>query len=897
MLKTFGTGSFSGLNTQGDASLIGDGQLTVAQNVNTESGAAVPVNTDTGVAVTVSDDAYLGIMTYERSGAEHVIFKIDDTIYEDNLSKPIFAAGNQYSTTFMSINGRAYFVDGVAGNNKVWDGTYLRDIGPLAEVAPATLTRAAQSLLGVDVIPPTAAEDFIVNISNHATAPTLSLSGGVDKTITGISKAASAVVSSTAHGLNAGDVVLIHSVNGMGQINYRQATISSVNANDFTIPIATDIQVDSIDVFDDYSSGGKARLIAFDISGITKANPGVVTTTSAHGLSNGDIVYLEDTTGMPEVDGTYQTVANVGPNTFEIEACLGHTAAATAGLAAPVKAHGLNSSSYITINYDRWLLPTSSFELGWLCKSYLEQMAEDAGAVIPSNTAHFYFDQFPDRAPTPKRYGVLAAATNYTFTLETASGTDIASTGWGDHTIGTGVVRLDGIGFSGTYKYASSVQVTMPDGLVLESNLTPIHQSSLWGGSKSNDKITFSEDDRVVVNVPHISTGSVSGYVTPTTGLGTTLLFQVRIYRTKDLSLTGVGEDYYLLSEETHANSYNQGDTVVSCDDTTPDSGLGALFVHGMYDHGIPPTADLCRMVGSRAFYVVDNRVYFSMRGEPDYVHELSSHKLGDTITALGRFGDQVAAFGDSRMWLIDQYDEIGSVREVDVPAGCIYPYGPVATPYGLVWPAATGLWLYDGSYPKSLTDEEIKNDWVATTALVNAAPAGAYWRGNLWYAMNQSPYSGASAWSYVGCFDPSGVVRWSRESISPAVAGAGQVSHFAVGTDAQTLYCGATAVSGNSLRKVRASSSLATKTIQTKKWGDGSLYRGEFLILDINTGSTNETVTVMTNRDTTGQSYTINTAYRQTVRKSLPLTLLGEQWYVKSSGTGTVYGIALELA
>jgi hypothetical protein len=54
------------------------------------------------------------------------------------------------------------------------------------------------------------------------------------------------------------------------------------------------------------------------ITGITKANPAVVTTSSAHGLSNGDIVRLPNVRGMTQVAGNAYTVANVTSNTFQL---------------------------------------------------------------------------------------------------------------------------------------------------------------------------------------------------------------------------------------------------------------------------------------------------------------------------------------------------------------------------------------------------------------------------------------------------------------------------------------------------------------------------------------------------------------------------------------------------
>jgi len=53
------------------------------------------------------------------------------------------------------------------------------------------------------------------------------------------------------------------------------------------------------------------------ITGITQANPGVVTST-AHGLSNGDEVFLEQILGMTEVNGKTFLVAGAAANTFQL---------------------------------------------------------------------------------------------------------------------------------------------------------------------------------------------------------------------------------------------------------------------------------------------------------------------------------------------------------------------------------------------------------------------------------------------------------------------------------------------------------------------------------------------------------------------------------------------------
>ena len=53
------------------------------------------------------------------------------------------------------------------------------------------------------------------------------------------------------------------------------------------------------------------------ITGITQANPGVITST-AHGFANGDEIFITDVVGMTELNGSFFLVANVTANTFTL---------------------------------------------------------------------------------------------------------------------------------------------------------------------------------------------------------------------------------------------------------------------------------------------------------------------------------------------------------------------------------------------------------------------------------------------------------------------------------------------------------------------------------------------------------------------------------------------------
>jgi hypothetical protein len=56
------------------------------------------------------------------------------------------------------------------------------------------------------------------------------------------------------------------------------------------------------------------------ISGISKANPAVVTVSNTTGLVSGDLIYITDVEGMTEVNGKYYTLTLIGGTTFSINA-------------------------------------------------------------------------------------------------------------------------------------------------------------------------------------------------------------------------------------------------------------------------------------------------------------------------------------------------------------------------------------------------------------------------------------------------------------------------------------------------------------------------------------------------------------------------------------------------
>lgn len=193
-------------------------------------------------------------------------------------------------------------------------------------------------------------------------------------TITAITKANPGVVTAGTHGYENGDEVYITGVGGMTEVNGKYFLVANKTSTTFEL---TDQDGNNVDTssFTTYTSGGSvSRVFEVEtpyleehlfqlkfaqeadimyimhpsyeprkltrtghsawtlslytrtddpfldkqtISGITKANPGVVTAT-AHTLSDGDEVIIEGVVGMTEVNGKVYVVANAGTNDFEL---------------------------------------------------------------------------------------------------------------------------------------------------------------------------------------------------------------------------------------------------------------------------------------------------------------------------------------------------------------------------------------------------------------------------------------------------------------------------------------------------------------------------------------------------------------------------------------------------
>lgn len=113
-----------------------------------------------------------------------------------------------------------------------------------------------------------------------------------------------------------------------------------------------------------HTQGGTLLEANKTITGITQANPGVVT-SAAHGYANGDIVYIAGVAGMTQANLRYYKVANVTTNTFTLQDTLTGANISTASWTAYTSGGTAARVYTVTSPYDFTLAGFSIFDLDY----------------------------------------------------------------------------------------------------------------------------------------------------------------------------------------------------------------------------------------------------------------------------------------------------------------------------------------------------------------------------------------------------------------------------------------------------------------------------------------------------------------------------------------------------
>lgn len=153
-------------------------------------------------------------------------------------------------------------------------------------------------------------DTYAANVRGAVTAATnitgASWATGTSKSISAATRANPVkITTSTSHGFSNGDVVWVSGVNGMTQINNRAFVVANKTSKTF------ELQGVNGTYYSSYWSGGSVRKCQV-------SDCSIVITSNAHGLSNGDSVYITGVGGMTEINDQVFTVANRTANTFSL---------------------------------------------------------------------------------------------------------------------------------------------------------------------------------------------------------------------------------------------------------------------------------------------------------------------------------------------------------------------------------------------------------------------------------------------------------------------------------------------------------------------------------------------------------------------------------------------------
>jgi hypothetical protein len=140
------------------------------------------------------------------------------------------------------------------------------------------------------------------------------------------------ITTSAPHNFTNGQKVYLTDINGLPQLNGSIVTVTTtLDPTKFTISVLTTLP-------GAYGSGGRALPTALphsfyrSISGITKANPAIVTATAPHRFGAGQQLYLSGIAGMTELNGSVVTVIPpITATSFAIDVNTSTYAAYTSG--------------------------------------------------------------------------------------------------------------------------------------------------------------------------------------------------------------------------------------------------------------------------------------------------------------------------------------------------------------------------------------------------------------------------------------------------------------------------------------------------------------------------------------------------------------------------------------
>lgn len=229
--------------------------------------------------------------------------------------------------------------------------------------------------------------------------------------------------------------------------------------------------------------------------------------------------------------------------------------------------------------------------------------------------------------------------------------------------------------------------------------------------------------------IPNTLSWTAAGATGSDVGRGT------RVYATLNGTTSG---PYYLIYDGS-ASSTGVVDNGLACDTTVPlnwDAGGNPANTLYPFDHsqpqamyvladklmGVPavPAGSSNRTYsgtprGGILFGAWYNRIFWSATGYPWYWPTLNAEDLDDIVEAI--IVDQLTAYIITRsgVYAVTGTDDTSlDIRKTNAVHGCLPDGGPAAcmTPYGVMYPGAEGIILFDGTTSRNLTADTLGTNY-----------------------------------------------------------------------------------------------------------------------------------------------------------------------------------------
>lgn len=124
-----------------------------------------------------------------------------------------------------------------------------------------------------------------------------------------------------------------------------------------------------------------------------------------------------------------------------------------------------------------------------------------------------------------------------------------------------------------------------------------------------------------------------------------------------------------------------------------------------------PPPARLDMLIENMGTFwgAVDNKVYFSRTGAPEFWGALDYIVLDEPCTGLGKFADAIIAFTRISAYRIDGYNK-DNISKIKLPfnQGCVNKNTITNIDVYLLWASMNGICVYDGSSIQVISKKQI---------------------------------------------------------------------------------------------------------------------------------------------------------------------------------------------